>query len=103
MRLRSLATVMAFFFLAAMISHSRVSTMVLGVTPVILSKRGVVAHPAVMNDRKRIDTMVRITMPPRYATQVQLPHNIDWAGSLCRRRNRSAESRHASCRGLGMQ
>src|SRR5262249_46376875 len=64
MRLRSRATLIAFFFLAAMISHSRVSTMVLVVTPVILSKLGVVAHPAVMNDRKRIDTMLRITVPP---------------------------------------
>src|SRR5215467_12374954 len=78
MRLRSLATLIAFFFLAAMISHSSVSTMVLGVTPVILSKLGVVAHPAVINDRKRIDAMLRITVAPdtqRYATQVQLPYH----------------------------
>src|SRR5215470_20400784 len=59
----SLATLISFFFLAAMISHSRVSTMVLGVTPVTFSKRGVVAHPDNMNDTKRIDAKLRMTVP----------------------------------------
>src|SRR5262249_4340551 len=64
MRFRSLATLIAFFFLAAMISHSMTSTIVLGVTPLSLSKLGVVAHPAVINDAKRSNTKLRMTIPP---------------------------------------
>jgi hypothetical protein len=37
--------------------------MVLGVTPVIFSKFGVVAHPDKMHDTKRIDTNERMTAP----------------------------------------
>jgi creatinine amidohydrolase/Fe(II)-dependent formamide hydrolase-like protein len=37
--------------------------MVLGVTPVIFSKFGVVVHPDKMHDTKRIDTNERMTAP----------------------------------------
>src|SRR5215470_19970309 len=50
-----------------MISHSRTSTMVLGVTPVIFSKPGVVAHPDVTSDAQRIN-MTRRMNAPTHAT-----------------------------------
>src|SRR5712671_645494 len=72
MRLRSLATLIVFFLLAAMISHSMTSTMVLGVTPVILSKRGVVAQPDVTNDAQRINTIRRMAAPSTQQTEACL-------------------------------
>src|SRR5947208_1804808 len=68
MRLRSLATLIAFLFLVAMISHSIVSMMVLGLTPVSFSKPGVVAHADVTSDAQRIN-MTRRMAAPQHATK----------------------------------
>src|SRR2546430_12768818 len=93
MRLRSLATLIVFFLLAAMISHSMTSTMVLGVTPVIFSKRGVVAQPDVTSDAQRINMTRRMATPP-HATRGML--TIDGTRSLYRQRNRWRISQHAN-------
>jgi hypothetical protein len=85
MRLCSLATLIVFFLLAAMISHSMTSTIVLGVTPVTFSKRGNVAHPDVTSDAQRIN-MTRRMAPP--GTQQGAMLTIDETRSLYRQRNR---------------